>query len=92
MINEATAALNKLGNIVSGLDAIDSIAKRVLGGELKNALEAVNVISSIVEAIRAGFDGTLTAEAVHEEIKALRTTILSNDDAADQALRDKFGK
>jgi hypothetical protein len=92
MVDKAHEALNKLGTIVHGLDAIEGIAKLVLGNPAQDAFEALHVIAVIVDTVRAGFHDKLTAEAVEKEITSLRITITGNDAAADQALNDKFDK
>ena len=91
-MNEARAIFNKLGTAIDALDAIEGIAKQVLGNKAEDAFEALHIIAVIVDALKSGFKGKLTVEEVQAEIKSLRKTILDNDAAADQALHDKFDK
>jgi hypothetical protein len=92
MIDKAHSAFDKLGSAVHALDAIEQIAQQTLGDGVKDALEAVRIITLIIDTVRAGFDDKLAVKDVENEIKALRKTLLDNDTVADQALHDKFDK
>jgi hypothetical protein len=84
--------LGKLDTLFKGIDAIEAIAKQALGDTSKDAFEALHVIAVVVGTLREGFADKLTVEQVEAEIKSLRKTLLDNDEAADQALHDKFDK
>ena len=90
MVDQAHSALDKLSNVIHGIDAIEGIAKHVLGDSTQDAFEALHVIAVIIDTVRAGFHEKLTPEMVDKEIASLRATILGNDAAADAALNRKF--
>lgn len=92
MVDQAHSALDKLSNVIHGIDAIESVAKHVLGDSTQDAFEALHVIAVIIDTVRAGFHEKLTPENVEKEIQSLRTTIIGNDIAADAALDKKFDK
>jgi hypothetical protein len=92
MIGSAQIALDKLSTLAHSIEAIESIAKEVLGDTSKDAFEALHIIAVIIDAVRSGFHDKLSVEDVRKEIKTLRATLQNNDAAADQALHDKFDK
>lgn len=89
---EARDVLDKLGTTIDAIEAIEGVAKHVLGDSTKDAFEALHVIAVIVDALKSGWKDKLTVAEVQTEIKNLRQTLLDNNAAADAALREKFAK
>lgn len=89
---EARSVVDKLGTAFDAIEAIESIAKQVLGNETKDAFEAMHIVAVIIDTLKSGFKGKLTIEEIQTEIKNLRTTLLDNDAAADATLHARFDK
>ena len=92
-MKDARVILDKLSAVFDGIEAIEAIAKPLVGATTADkAFEGLHIIATIIDTLKAGFAGKLTAEQVAHEIKNLHQAVLLNDTAADQALHDKFDK
>jgi hypothetical protein len=86
----ATRSLDLLSTALHGLDAVSELAKGGAGGTGERAISILKVIEAVVDTIKRGFDGEVTAAAVHDELLKIRTALLTNDAAADAELDKKF--
>lgn len=84
----AKDVLKMIGVAIDGLDVIQGITR--IGG--MDASKALTTIGKVVSTLQEGLTGRASAQAVSAEIDELFTALASNDTAADEALRDKFGK
>lgn len=88
MSSRTKDALKMAGLAIDGLELIQSLTG--VGGD--KAAAALRSIDKVVASLRDGLDGKTTPDVVAHELDALRASLLNNDDAADAALRDKFGR
>jgi hypothetical protein len=77
---------------LSALELVGDIAKGELGSRGTSAVELLELIAKIVEKVKAGFDGTVSAADIKAEIAKMRSDIAANDAAADAAVDEKFPK
>ena len=80
-------ALKVADLVVDGLDVIQGITR--IGGD--DAAKALAAIDKVIATLKEGMNGTASPQAVSAEIDALFVSIASNDNAADAALKKKFG-
>lgn len=81
-------ALKMIGVALDGLDVIQGITR--VGG--LEASKALATIGKVVSTLQEGMSGRASAQAVSAEIDELFASLASNDAAADEALREKFGR
>lgn len=75
-----------------GCDALDIIAKLVGGATAGTSASVVTVLRIILKTVSEGYEGKVTVEKVRAEIQKFADDLAVNDEAADQALKDKFKK
>lgn len=81
-------ALQMAGLAIDGLQVIQSMSR--VGGD--KAAAALAAIDKVVATLRDGLDGKASPQAVTGEIDALFAALVGNDEAADAALKARFGK
>jgi hypothetical protein len=84
----AKTALQMAGLAIDGLEVLQAMTK--VGGDKAEA--ALQAIDKVIATLKEGMDGKASPQAVSGEIDALFLALAGNDEAADQALRTKFGK
>ena len=94
-----STASDKASHILSiaaaGLVALEAIGQMSAGiltsaSTSQEIVNVLHVIDRIVQTVRAGLDGTMTAVDVDSEIAALKANLAANDQAARDALDKKF--
>ncbi len=85
-MNTARDALKMLGVMIDGLDVIQGVTG--IGG--LPADKALAAIGKVVSTLREGLNGKASVQAVSAEIDALFQSLASNDERADEALKEKF--
>lgn len=88
MSTTTKTALKMAEVAIDGLEVIQAMTK--IGGD--KAAAALQAIDKVVSTLRDGLDGVASPQTVVLELDALRAQLLSNDAAADAALRARFGK
>lgn len=87
---------SKVAEILAmALGAIDTIVSRVRnkgGGRIEAAADALTVIGTIVDTVKAGDLDDLDLDGVKRELQSLLDSLELNDAAADAAVADKFDR
>ena len=73
-----------------GAEVLAVVFQLVGGASTGTAASVITVVRVILEKLREGYEGKLTVEQVRAEMKQLTDSLVANDAAADQALKDKF--
>jgi hypothetical protein len=71
--------------------ALDYIGDLTGNYRVHDALMIVHTVQGIYQALTRTVAGDLTAADVHDELAKLEAALSANDDAADDAVGDKFG-
>lgn len=72
------------------LEVVGALVGGVVGGDLAKAADVVTVIKVIISEVEGAYRGTVTPQAVADEIRKLHAQISANDAKADEALKKKF--
>jgi hypothetical protein len=75
---------------LSALELVGDIARGKLGSKTDDAINLLDIISKIVERVKAGFDGKADPADIKAEIAKMRNDLQSGDDAVDAAVDEKF--
>jgi len=73
-----------------GLDALQTISMLVGGATAQSAASIITIVKVILSAVEEGFEGKVTVEEVEKHLQQLKANLVTNDQAADAALKDKF--
>ena len=81
----------KLANTFGlALDALDIIAQLTKNTSDDKAADVLRAISKVLDTIKAGFDGKVTAKDCEAALADLRKHLVDHDAAADAKLAAKF--
>jgi len=72
------------------LDALSVISSLVGGATSQSAASVITIIKVIIAALEDGFEGKVTVEEVERHLQQLKANLMTNDQAADAALKKKF--
>jgi len=72
------------------MEALDVISKLTASVSDDKAVDTLKAVASVVETLRAGFEGKISLEACEHALADLRSRLVDNDDVADAMLADKF--
>lgn len=89
-LSKARAVFDMGSVVAAALDLVGDIARGKIGTKNKTARELLDMIALVVERVKAGFDGKITADEIKAEIAKMRDDLASNDAAADAAVDEKF--
>ena len=95
MSTTSDKAAHILSIAAAGLVALEAIGQMSAGiltsaATSQEIVNVLHVIERIVQTVRAGLDGLMTADDVDSELAALKTNLAANDQAARDALDKKF--
>jgi len=80
-------ALRMAALVTQGLTVINTL---VSGASASSAASVLTIVKVIIASLQQGFNGDLTVDQVHVELKKLSESITGNDAGADAALKEKF--
>lgn len=72
------------------VETLNVIAQIIGGATATTSASAVTIINVILNTLRQGFEGKITAEQVRKDLQKLFSSLDLNDQAADKALEEKF--
>lgn len=76
---------------LGGLETIGELAVDLLGHELPPAVtDGLKVITSIVDSVKKGIDGSISVQQVEDDLKAHQDRQAANDKAAHDAIDAKY--
>jgi len=82
------AKATDLGTLM--LEGLDMIASITSNPTVKTADDAMHAVVAVLQALERAQGGVITPDAARAELAALENAIAQHDQAADQALADKF--
>jgi hypothetical protein len=90
-LDHAESQLAAHANTLHAIEAIAKLVKKALVDPGTDTFAVIQVIEKIADTLIAGFGRKVDAAEVRKQLAVLTEKLLSNDEAADKALDDKFG-
>jgi hypothetical protein len=88
VISQGMAALEVVGDAATSI--LTTVGKDNDAAVMAKTLVYLKTVIAIVDAVSKGLEGTIDPAKITEEISVLRSTIQTNDTAAQAALDAKF--
>lgn len=90
IIDTALAEARKIANLIEPAFALVSIAQSLTGLGGPVAATAIKVLDAAVKSFAAAAEGKITSAQALAELDKLKAMLVTNDAAADAALRARF--
>jgi hypothetical protein len=91
-IERAQEQLSTHAQTLHGIELIGKLLKNALVDPNTDTFAVIQLAEKIISTLISGFDGKIDSTEIAKQLDVLKASLLSNDEAADTALAEKFGR